>query len=172
MGPYSCTLYFYHFIPGYETESCEFFMRNSLNFIVYAHGRLCCNWFRHRSTTISYPQCSLTFLRERYLHSCREQSFAIRAYAMSAVGIDVVSVHKLFVYRVVNTVSTDIVSSHTKYRRIAYGSQDSRMHCKVQMNEWPLILWRFNCILTKEWDETRPPHLCLKSNNEDFSVSF
>ena len=33
---------------------------------------------------------------------CREQSFAIRAYAMSAVGIDV-------------------VSSHTKYCRISYG---------------------------------------------------
>ena len=57
------------------------------------HGRrLCSNWFRHGSTTISYPQCSLTFLCERYLHRCREQSFAIRAYAMSAVGIDVVSV--------------------------------------------------------------------------------
>ena len=45
---------------------------------------------------ISYPQCSLTFLCESYLHRYREQSFAIRAYAMSAVGIDVVSVHKLF----------------------------------------------------------------------------
>ena len=67
------------------------------------------------------------------MHRCREQSFAIRAYAMSAVGIDV-------------------VSSHTKYSEL----QDSRMHCKVQMNEWPLILWRFNCISTKEWDETRP----------------
>ena len=92
------------------------------NLIVYAHGRrLCSNWFRYGSTTISYPQCSLTFLRERCLHSCREQSSAIRAYAMSAVGIDVVSVHKLFAYRVVSTVSTDIVSSHTKYHRIAYG---------------------------------------------------
>ena len=86
------------------------------------HGRrLCSNWFRHGSTTISYPQCSLTFMRERYLHRCQEQSFAIRAYAMSAVGIDVVSVHKLFAYRVVSTVSTDIVCSHTKYCRIAYG---------------------------------------------------
>ena len=85
------------------------------------------------------------FLRERYLQRCREQSFAIRAYAMSAVGIDV-------------------VSSHTKYCRIA--------HTVVQMNEWPLILWRFNCISTKEWDETRPSHLCLKSTNEDFSVGF
>ena len=51
-------------------------------------------------------------------------------------------------------------------------SQDSRMRCKVHMNEWPLILWRFNCISTKEWDETRPSHLCLKSTNEDFSVGF
>ena len=32
--------------------------------IVYAHRRrLCNNWFRHGSTTISYPQCSLTFIR-------------------------------------------------------------------------------------------------------------
>ena len=89
--------------------------------IVYAHGRrLCCNWFRHGSTTISYPQCSLTFLRERYLHRCSEQIFAIRAYAMRTVGIDVVSVHKLLAYRVVSTVSADIVSSHAKYYRIAY----------------------------------------------------
>ena len=36
------------------------------------------------------------------------------AYAKSAVGIDVLSVHKLFAYSVVSTVSTDIVSSHTK----------------------------------------------------------
>ena len=70
---------------------------------------------------INYPQCSLIFLRERYLHRCREQSFAIRAYAMSAVGIDVVSLHKLFAYRVVSTVSTEFVSSRTKYCRIAYG---------------------------------------------------
>ena len=49
------------------------------------------------------------------------QPFAIRAYAMSAVGIDVVSVYKLYAYRVVSTVSTDIVSSHAKYCRIAYG---------------------------------------------------
>ena len=52
--------------------------------------------------------------RERYLH----RSFA---YAKSAVGMDVVSVHKLFAYRVVSTVSTDIVSIHAKYCRIAYG---------------------------------------------------
>ena len=68
-------------------------------------------------TTISYPQCSLTFMRVGYLHRCREQSFAIPAYAMSVVGIDVVSIHKLFVY----TVSTHIVSIHTKYCRIPYG---------------------------------------------------
>ena len=49
-------------------------------------------------------------LRERYLH----RSFA---YAKSAVGIDVMSIHKLFAYRVVSTVSTGIVSSHTKYCR-------------------------------------------------------
>ena len=53
-------------------------------------------------------------MRERSLH----RSYA---YAKSAVGIDVVSVHKLFAYRVVSTVSKDIVSSHTKYCRIAYG---------------------------------------------------
>ena len=83
--------------------------------VVYTHGhRLCSNWVRHGSTTISYPQCSLTFMRECHLH----RSFA---YAKSAVGIDVVSVHKLFTYRVVSTVSKDIVSSHTKYCRIAYG---------------------------------------------------
>ena len=34
-------------------------------------------------------------MRERYLNKCREQSFAIRAYAISAVGIDVVSVHTI-----------------------------------------------------------------------------
>ena len=83
--------------------------------IVYAHGhRLCSNWVRHGSTTISYPQCSLTFMRKRYLH----RSFA---YAKSAVGTDVVSIHNLFTYRVVNTVSTDILSSHMKYFRIPYG---------------------------------------------------
>ena len=37
---------------------------------------------------------SLTFMRERYLRRCREQSFAIRAYAMIAVSIDVVCDHK------------------------------------------------------------------------------
>ena len=58
---------------------------------------------------------------ERYLHRCREQSFAIHANAMSAVGIDVVSVHKLFAYGVVSTVHIDVVSSHMKYCGIAYG---------------------------------------------------
>ena len=51
-------------------------------------------------------------------------------------------------------------------------SQDSRMHRKVQMNEWPLILWRFKCISAKDWGETRSSHLCLKSANENFSVGF
>ena len=67
-----------------------------------------------RHDIVSTPQCSFTFMRERYLHR-------LFAYAKSAVGIDVMSVHKLFAYRVVSTVSTDIVSSHTKYCRIAYG---------------------------------------------------
>ena len=85
-----------------------------MEFIVYAHGRrLRSNWVRHGSTTISYPQSSLTFMHERYLHRSS-------AYAKSAVGIDV-RVHKLFAYRVVSTVSTDIVSSHTKDCRISYG---------------------------------------------------
>ena len=53
-------------------------------------------------------------MRERYIDR-------LFAYAKSAVGIDVVSVHKLLAYRVVSTVSIDIVSSHTKYCRIAYG---------------------------------------------------
>ena len=98
--------------------------------IVYAHGRrLCSNLVRHGSITISYPQCSLTFMREPYLHSCHEQSFAIRADAISAVGINVVRVHKLFAYRALSTVGTDIVSSHTKYCRIAYGI--TKQHCKV-----------------------------------------
>ena len=69
-------------------------------------------------------------MREYFLH----RSFA---YAKSPVGIDVMSIHKLFAYRVVSTVSTDIVIRNTvESHRV---SQDSRMHCKVQMNEWPLI---------------------------------
>ena len=51
-------------------------------------------------------------------------------------------------------------------------SQDSRMHCKEQMNEWHLILWRFNGISTKEWTETHPSDPCLKSANGDFIVGF
>ena len=49
-------------------------------------------------------------MRERYLQRCREQSFGIRVYAMSAVGIDVVDVVivlKLFAYKVVSTLSYD-----------------------------------------------------------------
>ena len=56
---------------GEETLIYTIFARAIV--IVYAHGRrLCSNRFRHGSTTISYPQCSLTFLRERYLYVCRE----------------------------------------------------------------------------------------------------
>ena len=73
------------------------------------------------------------------MHRCREHPFAIRAYAMSAVGIDVVSIHKLFAYRVVSTVSMDIVSCHANTAESHTVSLDSRLHCKVQMNEWPLI---------------------------------
>ena len=58
-------------------------------------------------------------MRERYLHRCREQSFAIRA-SMSAVGIDVVSVHKVFAYGVVRTVRINVVSSHLPQNRIWY----------------------------------------------------
>ena len=58
---------------------------------------------------------------ERYLHRCREQSFTIHAYAMSAVGIDVVSVHKTIRIQGREAVSIDVVSSHMKYCRIAVG---------------------------------------------------
>ena len=54
---------------------------------------------------------------------------------MSAVGIDVVSVHKLFAYRVVSTVSTDIVSIHAKYCRIAYGITRQK-NALQDTNEW------------------------------------
>ena len=40
---------------------------------------------------------------------------------MSTVGIDVVSVYELFAYGYVSTVRINVVSSHMKYRRIAYG---------------------------------------------------
>ena len=33
--------------------------------------------------------------RERYLHKCREPSYTIRTYATSAIGIDVVSGHRV-----------------------------------------------------------------------------
>ena len=51
-------------------------------------------------------------MRERSLHRCRERSFAVRAHVLSAVGIDVVSVHKLFAYWVVSAVRQDVVSSY------------------------------------------------------------
>ena len=63
---------------------------------------------------------------ESYLHRCREQSFAIRAYAMSPVGIGVVSVHRPFAQGVVSTVRTDVVSSHMKYCGIAYSITRAR----------------------------------------------
>ena len=74
---------------------------------------------------------------ERYLHRCHELSVAIRAYAMSAVGIDVVSVHTLSAlsaYRVLSAVRIDVaVIWNTAESQLV--SKDSRMHCKVQMNE-------------------------------------
>ena len=66
-------------------------------------------------------------MREHYLHICSEQSFAIHAYDMSAVGIDVMSTHKLFPYRVMSTGRIDVVSGHMKYCRIDVVSQDCRM---------------------------------------------
>ena len=71
-------------------------------------------------------------MRERYLHRCREQSFVIRAYDMSAVGIDVVSVHKLFAYRFISTVRKDAVGGHIKYCRSHMVSQDSRCIAKYK----------------------------------------
>ena len=53
-----------------------------------------------------------------------------------------------------------------------YRGRKTTTQQQQQMNEWPLVLWRFNCISTEEWDETRPSHLCLKFTNEDFSVGF
>ena len=71
---------------------------------------------------------------ERYLHRCHELSVTIRAYAMSAVGIDVVSVHTLSAYRVLSAVRIDVaVIWNTAESQLV--SKDSRMHCKVQMNE-------------------------------------
>ena len=54
---------------------------SNISIIDYAHGgRLCSNWFLHGSTTISYPQCSLTFM----------------LYVESAICRNVVNRHKLF----------------------------------------------------------------------------
>ena len=60
-------------------------------------------------------------MRERFLHRYHEQSLAIRAYAMRAVGIDVMSVHKLLACRIMNTAPIDVMSSHMIYCRIAHG---------------------------------------------------
>ena len=90
-------------------------------------------------------------------------------FCVSAICIDVVSNHLLFAMYM-SAVGIDVVSSHTAASHTVL--QDSRMHCKVQMNEWPLIFCRLNCISSKEWDETRPSRLCLKFTYEDFSVGF
>ena len=45
---------------------------------------------------------------------------------MSAVGIDVVSIHKLFAYKLMSTVRIDVLSGHMKYCRSHMVSQDSR----------------------------------------------
>ena len=119
--------------------------------IVYAHGhRQCSIWVPHGVQPLlthnaAWPLCVSTICIVPICCS-HTGSWALLALISWAV--------------IPNTVE-----SHTV-------SQDSRLHCKVQMNEWPLIQWRFNCISTKEWNETRPSHLCLKSTNEDFSVGF
>ena len=76
-------------------------------------------------------------MRDRYLHRYREQSFAIRAYDMSAVGIDDVSVHKLFAYRFISTVRIDVVSGHMKYWRSHMVSQDDRCMGDGRMHHAP-----------------------------------
>ena len=51
--------------------------RNSTFFTIYClrpGRRRGSNWVRHGGTAISYPQCSLTSMRERYLH----RSFAYK----------------------------------------------------------------------------------------------
>ena len=106
------------------------------------------------------------------LHRCREQSFAIRAYAMSAVGLDGMSVQKLFAYRIMSTVRIDAVSSHMNTAESHMVSQDSRMHCKVQMKKDLLFYGVLIVFQPKEWNETRLSLPCLKSSNEDFSVGF
>ena len=61
--------------------------------------------------------------RKLCLHKCREPSLAIYTYATSAIGIDVVSGHKLS-RQAVSAVYIDIVSSrerlqkHIWYRKI------------------------------------------------------
>ena len=52
-------------------------------------------------------------MRERYLHRYREQSFAIHACAMSALGIDVVSDHKG------REQSYEILQNRIRYHKIA-----------------------------------------------------
>ena len=102
-------------------------------------------------------------------------SITIVLYILRQGAPKVILDNKLFPSRVVSAVSTDtcIVSSQLQNTAVSHMvSQDSRIHYMVQMNEWPLILLGFNCISTKEWNETRPYHLCLKSTNGDFSVGF
>ena len=89
--------------------------------IVYAHGPRYSYCFDMEVQPLVTHNAAWPLYVSAILHRCREQSFAIPACAISAVGIDIVSVHKLFEYRVVSAVCTDIVSSHTKYCRIAYG---------------------------------------------------
>ena len=73
----------------------------------------------------------------RYFHKGREQSFAIRAYDMSAVGIDVVNVHKLFAYRFMSTVRIDVLNDHMKYCRSHMVSQDNRCMGDGRMHHAP-----------------------------------
>ena len=73
---------------------------------------------------LTYESGALPIVLRGPVHRCREQSFAIRAYAMSTVGINVVSVHKLFTYRVVSTVriyreqSYDILQNRIYYHKL------------------------------------------------------
>ena len=95
--------------------------------------------------------------RERYLHKCHEPSSAIRTYATSAIGKDFVSGHKLS-YTGRKRCSDRYREQFWKTVESYMVSQDSRMHCKVQMNKRPLTLWPFNCILTKGWYEAHHSH--------------
>ena len=85
--------------------------------------------------------------------------YDLNALCLSAVCIDIVINHTLFAHMLwpllalmswatisysrtgCVAVCIDVVSRYMKCCKIAYGtvSQESRMHCKVQMNEWPLI---------------------------------